>query len=171
MFLGVLCACRHFFPWNNTLYPVLSITVWVLSKYLYKWIIKQKPRFICGSLHNRANNFPSILPELFFFLLIFVQWNSISYTGGPAALAADPNKVFTEEDWTDPEKLDAYGKSKTLAEKAAWDYVKELPGKHSYMYGTTQRINNIKYLIMENKTINRIVGIKFFKYWTIFLWI
>lgn len=46
---------------------------------------------------------------------------------GPAALAADPNKVFTEEDWTDPEKLDAYGKSKTLAEKAAWDYVKELP--------------------------------------------
>lgn len=48
--------------------------------------------------------------------------------GGPAALAADPNKVFNEEDWTDPEKLDAYGKSKTLAEKAAWDYVKELPG-------------------------------------------
>lgn len=46
---------------------------------------------------------------------------------GPAALAADPNKVFNEEDWTDPEKLDAYGKSKTLAEKAAWDYVKELP--------------------------------------------
>lgn len=26
------------------------------------------------------------------------------------------------------EKLNAYGKSKTLAEKAAWDYVKELPG-------------------------------------------
>jgi nucleoside-diphosphate-sugar epimerase len=46
-----------------------------------------------------------------------------NYTGGPAALAADPNKVFTEEDWTDPDKLDAYGKSKTLAEKAAWDYV------------------------------------------------
>jgi len=38
------------------------------------------------------------------------------------------SKTFTEEDWTDPEKLDAYGKSKTLAEKAAWDYVKELPG-------------------------------------------
>lgn len=28
----------------------------------------------------------------------------------------------------EPEKLNAYGKSKTLAEKAAWDYVKELPG-------------------------------------------
>jgi nucleoside-diphosphate-sugar epimerase len=26
------------------------------------------------------------------------------------------------------EKLDGYGKSKLMAEKAAWDYVKELPG-------------------------------------------
>ena len=40
----------------------------------------------------------------------------------------DMSKTFTEEDWTDPEKLDAFGKSKTLAEKAAWDFVKELPG-------------------------------------------
>ncbi|KAK3096206.1 hypothetical protein FSP39_024464 [Pinctada imbricata] len=40
---------------------------------------------------------------------------------------ADLTKTFTEEDWTDPEKLDAQAKSKTLAEKAAWDYVKELP--------------------------------------------
>lgn len=39
----------------------------------------------------------------------------------------DLSKTFNEDDWTDPEKLDAYGKSKTLAEKAAWDYVKELP--------------------------------------------
>ncbi|KAL5004088.1 hypothetical protein ScPMuIL_017544 [Solemya velum] len=44
---------------------------------------------------------------------------------GPGPIEA--NKVFTEEDWTDPEKLDAYGKSKTLAEKAAWEFVKELP--------------------------------------------
>lgn len=27
------------------------------------------------------------------------------------------------------EKLDGYGKSKVMAEKAAWEYVKELPGK------------------------------------------
>ncbi|XP_061170792.1 uncharacterized protein LOC133180267 [Saccostrea echinata] len=40
---------------------------------------------------------------------------------------ADTSKTFTEEDWMEPEKLNAYGKSKTLAEKAAWDYVKELP--------------------------------------------
>lgn len=38
--------------------------------------------------------------------------------------------VFTEENWTDvtsPGGKQAYAKSKTLAEKAAWDYLKELP--------------------------------------------
>lgn len=40
---------------------------------------------------------------------------------------ADATKVYTEEDWMEPEKLDGYGKSKVMAEKAAWDYVKELP--------------------------------------------
>ncbi|KAK7090238.1 uncharacterized protein [Littorina saxatilis] len=37
------------------------------------------------------------------------------------------DKVHTEEDWSDVESLDAYAKSKTLAEKAAWDFIKELP--------------------------------------------
>lgn len=37
------------------------------------------------------------------------------------------DKVHTEEDWSDVETLDAYAKSKTLAEKAAWDFIKELP--------------------------------------------
>ncbi|XP_050408842.1 uncharacterized protein LOC126823846 isoform X2 [Patella vulgata] len=37
------------------------------------------------------------------------------------------DKVNSEEDWSDVEKLDAYSKSKTLAEKAAWDFIKELP--------------------------------------------
>ncbi|KAL8595902.1 hypothetical protein ACOMHN_018214 [Nucella lapillus] len=37
------------------------------------------------------------------------------------------DKVHTEEDWSDTEALDAYAKSKTLAEKAAWDFIKELP--------------------------------------------
>ncbi|XP_045199960.2 uncharacterized protein LOC123554112 [Mercenaria mercenaria] len=40
---------------------------------------------------------------------------------------AEPNKVYNEEDWMEAEKLDGYGKSKLNAEKAAWDYVKELP--------------------------------------------
>lgn len=41
----------------------------------------------------------------------------------------DSEKVFTEEDWTDLSKdgLVTYYKSKTLAEKAAWDFVAKLP--------------------------------------------
>ena len=36
-----------------------------------------------------------------------------------------PGRPFTEEDWTDPEGegVSAYAKSKTLAERAAWDFV------------------------------------------------
>jgi len=34
-------------------------------------------------------------------------------------------RVFTEEDWSDPDgpHIDAYGRSKTLAERAAWEFV------------------------------------------------
>ena len=41
-----------------------------------------------------------------------------------------PEKVFTEQDWTDVsvKNLDPYLKSKTLAERAAWEYVEQLPG-------------------------------------------
>ena len=35
----------------------------------------------------------------------------------------------TEADWTDPDKAPPYTKSKTLAEKAAWDLVANQPGK------------------------------------------
>ena len=43
-------------------------------------------------------------------------------------------KLWTEEDWTDPEKATAgaYVKSKGLAEKAAWDYVKGLPEEKKF---------------------------------------
>lgn len=34
------------------------------------------------------------------------------------------NKTFTESDWTNVEKSGAYAKSKTLAERAAWDFVR-----------------------------------------------
>ncbi|ABN65934.1 cinnamoyl-Coa reductase [Scheffersomyces stipitis CBS 6054] len=40
--------------------------------------------------------------------------------------------VFTEEDWTDTEKVDAYPLSKTLAERAAWEYIKSTPVKFGY---------------------------------------
>lgn len=36
---------------------------------------------------------------------------------------------FTADDWTDPsqKRVGAYEKSKTLAEKAAWEFVEKLP--------------------------------------------
>ena len=40
----------------------------------------------------------------------------------------DPTRVFTEEDWSNLEgEVSAYDKSKTLAERAAWDFVRNLP--------------------------------------------
>lgn len=50
--------------------------------------------------------------------------SSVAVAYGPTT---DPTKTYTEEDWMDAEKLDGYGKSKVMAEKAAWEYVKELP--------------------------------------------
>lgn len=46
-------------------------------------------------------------------------------------MVMEEGKVYTEGDWTNTESasLDLYSKSKTLAERAAWDFVKELPGK------------------------------------------
>ncbi len=43
---------------------------------------------------------------------------------------AAPGHVFTEADWTNPERPDisTYVKSKVLAERAAWDFVKAEPG-------------------------------------------
>lgn len=39
----------------------------------------------------------------------------------------DMKDVLNESDWSDPSAADDYEKSKTLAEKAAWDYVLNLP--------------------------------------------
>jgi len=47
----------------------------------------------------------------------------------------EESKLFDEESWTDLEDpaLDVYAKSKTLAEKAAWDFLKDLPeDKHKF---------------------------------------
>ena len=36
--------------------------------------------------------------------------------------------IFSEEDWSKTDgEISAYAKSKTLAEKAAWNYLKDLP--------------------------------------------
>ncbi|MFC9428376.1 SDR family oxidoreductase [Streptomyces sp. NPDC056987] len=37
----------------------------------------------------------------------------------------DSDRVFTEADWSDPGKAGPYAKSKTLAERAAWDFARE----------------------------------------------
>jgi nucleoside-diphosphate-sugar epimerase len=39
----------------------------------------------------------------------------------------DKKDVLNESDWTDPSLAGPYEKSKTLAEKAAWDFVQSLP--------------------------------------------
>lgn len=47
-------------------------------------------------------------------------------------LASDEAKVYSEEDWTNTEtdsSVPTYQKAKTLAEKAAWDFVKDLKGE------------------------------------------
>ena len=46
-----------------------------------------------------------------------------------------PNRqehVYTEEDWSPPEACPPYERSKTLAEKAAWDFLKELPEEKKF---------------------------------------
>lgn len=42
----------------------------------------------------------------------------------------DPGKLITEESWTDPDQkgLSLYNRSKVLAEKAAWDFIKRNSG-------------------------------------------
>jgi nucleoside-diphosphate-sugar epimerase len=52
-------------------------------------------------------------------------------TSSMAAVASghDPTgRVFTEDDWANIDgKIDAYGKSKALAERAAWNFINQLP--------------------------------------------
>lgn len=39
----------------------------------------------------------------------------------------DPDRVYNEDDWVDPDKVEPYSRSKILAEKAAHKFVEELP--------------------------------------------
>lgn len=49
-------------------------------------------------------------------------------------MVMEEGKVYSEGDWTNTESasLDLYSKSKTLAERAAWDFVKELPEEKKF---------------------------------------
>lgn len=48
----------------------------------------------------------------------------VSSTAAVAAGHSGENRTFNESDWTNIEKAGAYPKSKTLAERAAWDFIR-----------------------------------------------
>jgi dihydroflavonol-4-reductase len=49
----------------------------------------------------------------------------LTSSGAAVHYGHDNDRVFTEADWTDPSKAGPYAKSKTLAERAAWDFARE----------------------------------------------
>ena len=44
----------------------------------------------------------------------------------------ETGRIYNEKDWTDPSKAPPYEKSKTLAEKAAWDFMEKLPDDQKF---------------------------------------
>jgi dihydroflavonol-4-reductase len=50
--------------------------------------------------------------------------------------APSPGRIFTEEDWSLVDACQAYPKSKTLAERAAWDFVAGLPKQRNLELAT-----------------------------------
>lgn len=53
-------------------------------------------------------------------------------TSSIAAISSSKKNHFTSEDWSDWENDMPYPKSKALAEKAAWDFVKKLPKEEQF---------------------------------------
>ena len=52
--------------------------------------------------------------------------------GGAGRPDRPKDHVYTEEDWSPPEACAPYERSKTLAEKAAWDFIKNLPEEQKF---------------------------------------
>lgn len=50
--------------------------------------------------------------------------------------------AFTEDHWTDVAKAGVVAKSKTLAEQAAWDFVRKLP-EGCIIYPTIKRLSSV----------------------------
>ncbi|XP_023930106.1 NADPH-dependent aldehyde reductase ARI1-like isoform X2 [Lingula anatina] len=89
-------------------------------------------------------------------------------TSSVAAIAgtfsSEQNKIFTEDDWTDLTKVDPYPKSKTLAEKAAWDYVQGLPEEErfglavinpAYVMGPVLNNSNFTSMVIPKRLLER----------------
>lgn len=53
--------------------------------------------------------------------------SKVVLTSSLVAVCGDEKDWYTGADWSNPEKQSGYMKSKTLAEKAAWDFVAALP--------------------------------------------
>ncbi|CAA0103508.1 3 beta-hydroxysteroid dehydrogenase/Delta 5--_4-isomerase [BD1-7 clade bacterium] len=51
----------------------------------------------------------------------------IVLTSSTAAIVNTDAEVYTEENWSEPERCSPYPKSKTLAERAAWQLIENLP--------------------------------------------
>lgn len=49
---------------------------------------------------------------------------------------AEGQTVFTESDWTNAQTAEPYAKSKTLAEKAAWEFIEKLPSDEKFELAT-----------------------------------
>jgi len=56
----------------------------------------------------------------------------ITSSGLTVYLKREAKAVLNEEDWSDPEALMPYEKSKYLAERAAWDFVNGLPADQKF---------------------------------------
>jgi nucleoside-diphosphate-sugar epimerase len=102
----------------------------------------------CTYVLHTASPFPNLIPNdeneiitpavngTLFVLRACVQEGSkvkrVVLTSSVAAVNGDTyenGRTYSEKDWTDLSKTSAYPKSKTLAEKAAWDFVNERQSK------------------------------------------
>jgi dihydroflavonol-4-reductase len=65
----------------------------------------------------------------------------------------DEKEVFNEDDWSDPDKVGItfYNKSKTLAEKFAWDFVKNNPN--------APRLTVINPVLVTGPTLSKDIGV------------
>ena len=59
------------------------------------------------------------------------------------------NKTYSENDWSNLTNLSPYPKSKTLAEKAAWDFVKEREKANQSCFELA--VINPGFVMVENK--------------------
>ncbi|TNV77432.1 hypothetical protein FGO68_gene210 [Halteria grandinella] len=61
-----------------------------------------------------------------------VQTSSLLAIFSPAP--SNRKETYSDKDWSDPETKNAYGKSKTLTERAAWEFMEKLPLKDKFEF-------------------------------------